>query len=273
MNGTLGKPQLKMNIKHTGSIDELIKRNDRFCKLQDKAIFEYSLEDIRALVDGERAYISKHDWYRWQTPQTQFFEYQKEVSLVTAMFIGKTGYGKSSLLNAILGFDLFPTDDIRVCTTEMDAAIYRLGKSPKYYLSLCDLPGVGENENADKNYMVWYTELMASSPCVVYVLRADQRDYSIDQVVFRKLFSTKEDRNKVIIALTFADKIEPWNRGTELSNEQLESLEKKSASIEELFGIDSYNIFPCCSQTGYGINELIDELILTMSLGHLYDAD
>ena len=113
---------------------------------------------------------------------------------------------------------------------------------------------------------------MASSLCVVYVLRADQRDYSIDQAVFRQLFST-EDKNKIIIALTFADKIEPWNRGAELSDEQLASLEKKSASIEKLFGIDSYNIFPCCSQTGYGINKLIDELILTMSLGHLYDED
>lgn len=273
MNDVLGKLQLKMNIKHTGSIDELIRRNNKFSEFRDKAIWEYKIEDVRAFLSGEKSDVSKQDWFRWQTPQTQFFGYQKEVSLVTAMFIGKTGYGKSSLLNAILGFNLFPTDDIRTCTTEMDAAIYRLGKSPKYYLSLCDLPGVGESENADKNYMEWYTGLMASSPCVVYVLRADQRDYSIDQAVFRKLFSTDEDRDKIIIALTFADKIEPWHHGTELSYEQLESLEEKAASIEELFGIDSYRIFPCCSQTGYGINELVDELIDNVSIGCLFDED
>lgn len=273
VTNTLGKLKLQMNIKHTGSIDELIRKHERFEEFKNKSIFEYDLDEIRKLVTGERESIEKHDWYRWRTPQTAFFSYQKEVSLVTAMFIGKTGYGKSSLLNTIIGSSIFPTDDIRSCTIEIDTAIYRLGNSPRYYLSLCDLPGVGENENADKRYMKWYTELMSSCHCVVYALRADQRDYALDFAIFRQLFLTEDDRDKVIIALTFADKIEPCQRGTKLSTEQLCSLEQKCEDIEKKFNIPSYRIIPCCSQTGYGVDELINEMTDTISIACLLDED
>jgi len=269
----LGRFELQMNIKHTGSIDELIKQHERFSEFKDKAIFEYDLDDIRDFFSGKTENVDKHSWYRWRTPQTPFFAYQKEVSLATAMFIGKTGYGKSSLLNAIIGSNIFPTDDIRSCTIEMDASIYRLGKNPQYYLSLCDLPGVGENENADKRYMRWYTELMSSCRCVVYALRADQRDYSIDLAIFQQLFSTEDDREKVIIALTFADKVEPCQRATELSREQLWSLDQKCDDIEKQFNVPSYRIIPCCSQTGYGLDKLIDEMADTISIACLFDEE
>lgn len=273
MVNSLGKLELQMNIKHTGSIDELIRRYSKFNEFKDKTIFEYDLNDIRDLLSGKSEHIEKHDWYRWKTPSMSFFGYQKEVSLATTMFIGKTGYGKSSLLNAIIGSDIFPTDDIRSCTTEMDAAIYRLGKNPQYYFSLCDLPGVGENENADKRYMKWYAELMASCRCVVYVLRADQRDYAIDHVIFRQLFSEKNDKGKVIIALTFADKIEPCQRGAELSKEQLISLKQKSTDIAKQFQIHSHRIIPCCSKTGYGIERLIDVMTDEIAVTCLFEDD
>ncbi len=273
MADVLGKLELKMNVKHTGGIDELIKRYDKFGECKDQAIFEYDLNDLQDFFSGRTERVDLCDWYRWRTPPIPFFENQKEVSLVTAMFIGKTGYGKSSLLNAIIGSNLFPTDDIRSCTTEMDASIYRLGKNPRYYLALCDLPGVGENENADRRYMKWYTELMASCRCVVYVLRADQRDYAIDLAIFRQLFSTEDDRDRVVIALTFADKVEPCQRGTELSDAQLESLEQKREDIERLFQVPSFRIIPCCSQTGYGVKELVEELVDIISITCLYDGD
>ena len=91
--------------------------------------------------------------------------------------------------------------------------------------------------------MKWYAGLLEYSPCVVYVLRADQRDFSTDERTFQALFHRKEDRDKVIIALNYADKIEPINRSPELSKAQLEALDQKTELICKLFDIPSYQIF------------------------------
>lgn len=251
---------LKMNLRHAVSIDELIRLHHSFSELKGKSVWEYDTDTLQDYFSGARATAPKDDTYRWTVPRTSFFGDQDQATILPAMFIGKTGYGKSSLLNRIVGLDVFPIDDIRPCTKEIDAAVYRLRERPSHFLALCDLPGVGESERADRQYMEWYAGLLECSPCAVYVLRADQRDFSVDERVFQALFRSGEARDKVIIALGCADKIEPVSRGMKLSEAQLEALEKKADKVSELFSIPSYRIFPCCAHTGYGVSDLVNEI-------------
>lgn len=251
---------LKMNLKHTAPIDELIHLHPSFSELKGKSVWGYDMDTLQDYFSGVRTTAPKDDTYRWEVPHTNFFGYQDQATILPVMFIGKTGYGKSSLLNRITGTNLFPIDDIRPCTKEIDAAVYRLREYPSHFLALCDLPGVGENEQADRQYMGWYSGLLECSPCVVYVLRADQRDFSVDERVFQTLFLNEETRDKVIIALSYADKIEPINRGSELSEAQLDALERKVDQVSELFSIPSYRIFPYCAHTSYGVKDLVNEI-------------
>lgn len=257
---------LTINLKYTAQIDSLIQRFPCFSGLKNKQFWEYDNNALQDFIHGTRPDVPKDMRYRWNVPQMSFFDYQKQISILPAIFIGKTGYGKSSLLNYIIDKPLFPIDDVKPCTQEIDAAIFRLGPNPFYYFALSDLPGVGESEQADKRYMDWYTGMIDCSPSIVYVLRADQRDFSIDERAFEKLFQNEENLDKVIIALNFADKIEPINRGIELSDAQLEALEVKQEKISDIFSIETYRIFPCCAHTGYGVEELVTEMIDDLEL-------
>lgn len=249
-----------MNILHTASVDALISRYPCFQGMKDMAIWEYETESLYDYFDGKREDAPKTTKYRWDVPRLPFFNHLSQVSVLPVMFIGKTGYGKSSLINQIIGRDVFKTDDVSACTKEIDAAFFRLGTDPNYYLSLSDLPGIGESKTADQHYLEWYAALLKLSPCVVYVLRADQRDWTLDEQVFNQLFADEDEREKVIIALNFADKIEPISRNGHLSEKQLEAIECKVDLICSFFDVPSYSVIPCCAITGYGVDELLVEV-------------
>ena len=145
-----------------------------------------------------------------------------------------------------------------------------MGQDEKTYLAFSDLPGVGESRMADIQYRKWYRDMVLSSSCVVYVLRADQRDFSIDEDVFSELFYTEEQKENVVIALNFADKIEPISRSGKISEAQWRVLEDKIEIIREKFGV--YSVIPCCAKTGEGITELISEIADILDLC-VYDDD
>ena len=135
--------------------------------------------------------------FQWDVPCHAFFQGKQRVSILIAMFIGKTGYGKSSILNQIIGKTIFPINDIDACTNRIDTAFFRMDTSGKYYLSLSDLPGIGESEQADMKYLEMYRALFPVSKCVIYTLRADQRDYSIDEHLFRAMIKADQREHAV----------------------------------------------------------------------------
>lgn len=141
------------------------------------------------------------------------------------VFIGKTGYGKSTTLNCLLGKDIFETDDIRSCTKESDYALLITNNKG---IAFCDLPGIGETRDADKKYRNEYYQLIPKAACVVYFLRADQRDYERDIDLLKDLKARYNGLfKKIIFVMNFADKIEPINRGYSLTDKQIWNLWQK----------------------------------------------
>lgn len=184
--------------------------------------------------------------------------HKKNIENLQTMFIGQTGYGKSTLLNSIIGKDVFKTDDIMSCTKELQNALFWLDTEKKTYLSLNDLPGIGESDIADSGYMEWYKGMLKMSSCIVYVLNADKRSHTPDFRAFKELFEGNGMKNRVVIALTCADKVGN-NRGDGITTEQLKILSHKVDEIKKLFG--DLPIIPCSGKTGWNVDKLIGAMV------------
>lgn len=235
---------LTVHIKHSAEIDELINRFDCFKFL--KGMF-----------------IPETESNVWNMNNTHWNLCEQKITQLQVIFIGKTGYGKSTTLNQLVGKSVFATDNIKSCTKDLYSAIYRLNNDDYSMLSLSDLPGIGEGVDADNNYYDWYRAMLKKSDCVVYVLRADQRDFSIDEKLFYELFHKEEQKNKVILAINFADSIEPINRKSfELTDIQIKNLKSKMDEVSRIFKVPLNNILY------YSANENIHMQLLAEKIAY-----
>lgn len=179
----------------------------------------------------------------------------REIQIIHVTFIGKSGYGKSSLINAVIGKDVMKTSAVEACTKEAQNASFCIYDD--YFLSFAEVPGVGESDARDAEYMVMYKTLVGCSDVIVHILRADCRDYAIDQKAFELLFPDYSARSKVIIALNACDKIEPLNRQqhTGPSAEQLVQVQQKQNTLRTLFP-RVHEIIPCCASPAWNLEHL-----------------
>jgi predicted GTPase len=224
---------------HRGHIDEISSRYQAFAKLKHAKI--------------------KSSHLKWQNEQDGAISYHAQVA-----FFGKSGYGKSSTVNAFFGNSILKTSDVAACTRECQSLDFKL--SLDCYLSLADFPGIGESEYRDKEYLKMYKDFLAASTVVVYVIRADTRDYSIDELAYQKVFPTNTDKNKVIFALNCCDKIEPISRNYsfEPNFEQMNNIAKKVSSVKSIFKPIN-NIIPYSAETGWNMNKLADAMVSVLS--------
>jgi len=232
-----------MNItkyyKHQGEIDEIAHRYPAFSKLKNVEIEKVSNRRWQDIGDGSISYQA------------------------LAVFIGKTGYGKSSTVNAFFGNSIMETSDVAACTRECQSLDFKL--STDSYFSLGDLPGIGESEYRDQEYLKMYKDFLGLSTVIVYVIRADTRDYSIDELAYKQLFTSFEDKRKVIFALNYCDKIEPINRGLtiEPSLVQMQNIIEKVASVSKIFQ-PHHEVVPYSAATGWNMNKLADSIVNTL---------
>jgi predicted GTPase len=224
---------------HRGHIDEISNRYRAFAKLKHAKIKSSHLE--------------------WQSKRDGSLSYHAQTA-----FFGKSGYGKSTTVNAFFGNSILKTSDVAACTRECQSLDFAL--SPNCYLSLADFPGIGESEYRDKEYLKMYAEFLTTSIVVVYVIRADTRDYAIDESAYRKVFPSHIDKKKVIFALNCCDKIEPISRtySSEPSQEQMRNIEEKVNSVNSIF-IPHNKIIPYSAETGWNMNELANAMVNVLS--------
>ena len=89
------------------------------------------------------------------------------------------------------------TSAIEACTREAQNAMFRIRDGQ--YLAFDDVPGIGESAQCDEKYLSMYQDLVRKSDVVVHMLRADCRDYAIDEAAFARLFPDRASRRKVIL--------------------------------------------------------------------------
>lgn len=145
--------------------------------------------------------------------------------------MGKTGAGKSSMCNALFAGEVSPVSDIAACTREPIRFRLQVGKR---YITLVDLPGVGESERRDTEYAALYREQLPQLDLVLWIIKADDRALAVDEYFYRKVIG-EAYRHKVMFVISQSDKIEPDSGDNKLSTAQKQNISRKICQLHELF--------------------------------------
>ena len=170
--------------------------------------------------------------------------------------MGKTGAGKSSLCNALFAGEVSPVSDIAACTRE--PLRFRLQEG-KRYMTLVDLPGVGETERRDTEYATLYREQLPQLDLVLWLIKADDRALAVDEHFYRKVFG-EAYRHKVLFVISQSDKVEPGSGGEQLSTEQKQNISRKICLLHELF----QPVHPVCTvsvRLQWGLRVMAERMI------------
>ncbi len=231
---------LVVKVRHEAPVENLIRRFPSFVPLQ-------------------HARIEAQDHRRWSRNGGASYSHDMQV-----VFLGKSGYGKSSIVNAMVGRRLMETSDVAACTRVVQSVEYEL--RPGNYISFADLPGLGESQVRDDEYQEIYRKILRKSDVAAYLVRADNRDFSIDQRAFDRLFQQSSQREKLIIVINGCDKIEPIHRpvGREPSPLQQENIERKISDLRTVFpGVAHF--VPCSAETGWNLEMLAQTIMRVLA--------
>lgn len=180
----------------------------------------------------------------------------------TIGLMGKTGAGKSSLINALFQSALSPVSNVSGCTRQ--AQLFNMTIN-NHTLTFIDLPGVGESLERDKEYHQLYRNLLPELDLIIWVLKADDRAWSSDEQCYR--FLTEQcgyQSEQFLFVLNQADKIEPCRQWDEHNHqpslEQVANLELKQQAVITAFK-PHHPVMTVSAAEGFQLTELAEQLI------------
>ena len=116
--------------------------------------------------------------------------------------VGRTGIGKSSLINALCGSYIAPVSHVEACTPTAEP--YRVKDGGRVLMEICDSRGIAEsesiNDEVDAEKMAIDNVNSFKPDIIVLMLSATQRDNIVGDINFIK---------KMLIAYKKAHKVEP----------------------------------------------------------------
>lgn len=180
----------------------------------------------------------------------------------TIGLMGKTGAGKSSLINSLFQSSLSPVSNVSGCTRQAQRFSMSMNN---HTLIFVDLPGVGESLKRDREYHQLYRSLLPELDFIIWVLKADDRAWSSDEQCYR--FLTEQcgyQPNRFLFVLNQADKIEPYRQWDEHkhqpSPEQAANLELKQQAVITAFK-PHHPVMTASAVENYQLTELAEQLI------------
>lgn len=154
----------------------------------------------------------------------------QEIPDPTIAFIGFTGVGKSSTLNALFnaGQDV---SDVQACTQYAQVCTGNLEKytGSKGSINVYDMPGLGESIIKDKEHLELYERILPTCDVVVWTFHANDRTMTPMQNAIRDLINRiGEDFTKhMIFVINKADTIAPgetaWNTKINVPSKEQQS--------------------------------------------------
>ncbi len=182
-------------------------------------------------------------------------------------FLGKTGYGKTSLTNAMFGTH-FPTDPFYSCTHEL-YSVSLMDYHPKgsECLTAYDTPGIGEFPDDDIYYR-YYEHAVSIADCIVLVLTFEKTDAPEQELLLKlKPFIDSHRDVKLIVALNHIDSdvvamnkdYVSWDEENNSPSKDCQALITERMQIihkkyDDIFPISA--IVPVCAVREYGIEDL-----------------
>lgn len=177
--------------------------------------------------------------------------------------MGKTGVGKSSLCNALFRSEVCAVSAVEACTRQPQRVRLRFGS---HWLTLIDLPGVGESQPRDGEYRELYRELMPQLDMVLWVLKTDDRAYSVEEQFYQDVFvQYNGPLPPVLWVLNQADKTEPveqWNWSSAMPSAlQTEHIAQKQQAVARQMGIAECDILSVSVRGRYRLSRLVEVMI------------
>ncbi|EFH5027181.1 GTPase family protein [Escherichia coli] len=170
--------------------------------------------------------------------------------------MGKTGAGKSSLCNALFAGEVSPVSDVAACTRVPLRFRLQVGER---FMTIVDLPGVGESGVRDTEYAALYREQLPRLDQVLWLIKADDRALAVDEHFYHQVIG-EAYRHKVLFVISQSDKTEPTSGGERLSTEQKQNISRKICLLHELF----QPVHPVCAvsvRLQWGLRVMAERMI------------
>ena len=170
--------------------------------------------------------------------------------------MGKTGAGKSSLCNALFASEVSPVSDVVACTREPLRFRLQVGER---FMTLVDLPGVGESDARDNEYAALYRDQLPRLDLVLWLIKADDRALVTDEHFYQQVIG-EAYRHKVLFVISQADKAEPTSSSGQLSTEQKQNISRKICLLHEMF----QPVHPVCAisvRLQWGVRVMAEQMI------------
>lgn len=192
----------------------------------------------------------------------------KRIKSHNICFLGRTGNGKTSLINALFGTS-FPTDAHVSSTKEMYTATLMAdkGDETESYTAI-DTPGIGEFSNNDRYYR-YYEHAASIADCVVLVMTFDRTDAPAQRLILSLKDILSQQKRKYVIAINHIDSrvvtdsdntYNPWDNENNVPTEQcLKNINERKEILKHKFTgkfPDDFYIVPVCALRNYGIEKL-----------------
>lgn len=188
-------------------------------------------------------------------------------------FIGRTGNGKTSLINNLFGTK-FSTDPLVSCTKELYSVTFMLPPGSTHEaVTIYDTPGIGEF-SSDSVYQRYYEDAVSKADCIVLVTTFDRTDAPVQRFLKKiREFVDPSKNVKFIVALNHIDskiitdidgQYEPWdNQANTPSEKCISNINERTDIIHQKFDNKflPFEVTPVCAVRQYNLENLKNNIL------------